>query len=89
VHTFPPVHLNKDERLTGLEVANMDARWTVRNISPEARTLIDEIHAATGIPYGRLLSLAIQHWHSRLPQEGLLLGVMSQARSGQVIKMPD
>jgi hypothetical protein len=51
----------------------MDARWTIRGISLQARAMMEELHASTGIPYGRLISLAIQHLVNRLPPEGLLL----------------
>lgn len=51
----------------------MDARWTIRGISRQARVMMEQLHASTGIPYGRLISLAIRHWVHRLPPEGLLL----------------
>jgi hypothetical protein len=51
----------------------MNARWTIRNISGEARAMMDEMHEATGIPYGRLLTQAIQHWYASLPKNKTLL----------------
>jgi len=54
----------------------MDSRWTIRNVSEEARIMIDEVHEATGIPYGRLLTLAIQRWHAQLPEDRPILRLM-------------
>ena len=64
----------------------MDTRWTIRGISPEARSLMERLHAATGVPYGRLVSLAIRHWYSQLPPEGLLLQVMKPAPTDQALQ---
>lgn len=39
-----------------------DAKWTIRGIDDEARTVLEEIHTDTGIPYGRLVSIALWEW---------------------------
>jgi hypothetical protein len=43
----------------------MDNRWTIRRVSGEARKQIEELHMLTGIPYGRLVSEAIEVWYNQ------------------------
>jgi hypothetical protein len=45
----------------------MDNRWTIRNVSADARAMVDEVREATGIPVGRLVSEAIEAWFQLLP----------------------
>ena len=47
----------------------MDNRWTVRNVSADARAKLDEIREATGIPTGRLVTEAIEIWFQLLPAD--------------------
>lgn len=47
----------------------VDMRWTIRNVTDDARAMIDEVHEVTGIPYGRLLTEAINQWYQELPDE--------------------
>jgi len=42
-----------------------NSRWTVRRVSGEARTQVEELHMLTGIPYGRLVSEAIGVWYTQ------------------------
>ena len=44
-------------------------RWTIRNVTKDARAMIDEVHDLTGIPYGRLVTYAIEAWYDELPEE--------------------
>lgn len=44
-------------------------RWTIRNVTKDARAMVDEVHDLTGIPYGRLLTDAIEAWYDELPEE--------------------
>ena len=55
----------------------MNDRWTIRNVEPSARELVEEVHAVTGIPYGRLVSEALEVWYATLPPDDgeTLLGV--------------
>ena len=39
-----------------------DSRWTIRGVDDEARAIIASIHKDTGIPYGRLLNIALWEW---------------------------
>lgn len=46
-----------------------DDKWTIRRVSGDARTMIEEVHGMTGISYGRLVSEAIRVWFELLDQE--------------------
>ena len=46
----------------------MDNKWTVRAVSEDARTMIEEVHEVTGIPMGRLVSDAIETWYAELDE---------------------
>ncbi len=46
-----------------------ELKWTIRNVTDDARAMADEVHEATGIPYGRLISEAITCWYQELPEE--------------------
>lgn len=48
---------------------NQEAKWTIRGIDPAARTAVEEIRAATGVPYGRLITDAIWTWYDALDEE--------------------
>ena len=45
-------------------------RWTIRQVSDDARTMVEEVHELTGIPYGRLVTEAIRVWFDQLLDEG-------------------
>lgn len=47
----------------------MDNKWTVRNVSTDARDMILEVNELTGIPMGRLVSAAIEQWYSELDED--------------------
>lgn len=47
----------------------MDEKWTVRNVSTDARDMIEEVNLLTGIPMGRLVSMAIEEWYSELDED--------------------
>ncbi len=47
----------------------MDNKWTLRNVSEDARAMVVEVHEVTGIPYGRLVTEAIERWYDGLPEE--------------------
>jgi hypothetical protein len=44
-------------------------KWTIRRVSQDARSMIEEVHGHTGIPYGRLVSEAIRVWFDLVDQE--------------------
>ena len=46
----------------------MDRKWTLRGISDDAREMIEEVNELTGIPMGRLVSMAIESWYSELDE---------------------
>lgn len=46
-----------------------DNKWTIRGIDEEAREVLEAIHDETGIPYGRLISLALWTWIDGLDEE--------------------
>jgi len=46
----------------------MDNKWTIRSVTEDARTMIEEVHEVTGIPMGRLVSDAIETWYSELDE---------------------
>lgn len=46
----------------------MDNKWTVRGVSEDARSMIEEVHDLTGIPMGRLVNDAIETWYGELDQ---------------------
>lgn len=46
-----------------------DQKWTIRGIDDEARAILEEIHDDTGVPYGRLVNLALWNWISELDME--------------------
>ena len=46
----------------------MDNKWTIRSVTEDARTMIEEVHEVTGIPMGRLVSDAIETWYSDLDE---------------------
>jgi hypothetical protein len=48
----------------------MDNRWTIHRVSSDARQQIEEVHGLTGIPYGRLVSQAIQAWYDQIQPAG-------------------
>ena len=47
----------------------MDDRWSIRGVTADARDMVLEVHELTGIPFGRLVSLAIESWYAALPEE--------------------
>jgi hypothetical protein len=44
-------------------------KWTIRRVSEDARSMIEEVHGLTGISYGRLVSEAIRVWFDLVDQE--------------------
>lgn len=46
-----------------------EIKWTIRNVTDDARAMADEVHETTGIPYGRLISEAITCGYQDLPEE--------------------
>ncbi len=46
----------------------MDNKWTIRSVTEDARTMIEEVHEVTGIPMGRLVSDAIETWYAELDE---------------------
>lgn len=48
---------------------NEENRWTIRNVTKDARAMVEEVHSLTGIPYGRLVTEAIEVWYDELPEE--------------------
>ena len=44
-------------------------KWTIRRVSQDARSMIEEVHGLTGISYGRLVSEAIRVWFDLVDQE--------------------
>ena len=46
-----------------------EEKWTIRGIDAAAREVVEDIRAATGVPYGRLITDAIWTWYESLPEE--------------------
>ena len=46
-----------------------ETKWTIRGIEDEAREAVESIHMHTGIPYGRLVSLALWEWIETLDMD--------------------
>jgi hypothetical protein len=46
-----------------------DRKWTIRGIDDNARQAMEEIHDNTGVPYGRLFSMALWEWIDGLDLE--------------------
>ena len=46
-----------------------ELKWTLRGVDPAAREAVEEIRAATGVPYGRLITDAIWTWYDGLDEE--------------------
>ena len=57
--------MSKDGRVGNNAIDN---RWTIRSVTEDARTMIEEVHEVTGIPMGRLVSDAIETWYSELDE---------------------
>lgn len=43
-----------------------EEKWTIRGVSVEALEMICEVRDATGIPFGRLVTEAIELWYENL-----------------------
>ena len=43
-------------------------KWTVRNVTPEALEMLQEVSQNSGAPMGELLSDAVADWYQRLPE---------------------
>lgn len=50
-------------------MTDTEEKWTIRGVDPAARTAVEEIRAATGVPYGRLITDAIWTWYDALDEE--------------------
>jgi hypothetical protein len=46
-----------------------EQKWTIRGVDPAARDAVEEIRAATGVPFGRLITEAIWTWYDGLDEE--------------------
>ena len=46
-----------------------EQKWTIRGVDPDARAAVEAIRAATGIPFGRLITDAIWTWYDQLDEE--------------------
>lgn len=44
-------------------------KWTIRGIDPEARAILEDIHTEFGVPYGRLVSMALWSWIDELDED--------------------
>ncbi|MEO9460819.1 MAG: hypothetical protein ABJE63_11915 [Lentilitoribacter sp.] len=44
-------------------------KWTIRGIDPEAKAILEDIHAEYGVPYGRLVSMALWSWIDELDED--------------------
>ena len=55
-------YLNEENEMT-------DDKRTLRGIDPDAWAEIEAINLATGVPYGRLVTRAIQYWLENLDMD--------------------
>lgn len=46
-----------------------EQKWTIRGIDPGARAILEDIHATFGVPYGRLISMALWSWIDDLDED--------------------
>ncbi|MEP5151527.1 hypothetical protein [Planktotalea sp.] len=46
-----------------------DTKWTIRGVDSEVRETMKSIHLHTGIPYGRLITMALWEWIDTLDVE--------------------
>jgi hypothetical protein len=44
-------------------------KWTIRGIDPEAKAILEDIHSEYGVPYGRLVSMALWSWIDELDED--------------------
>jgi len=44
-------------------------RWTVRNLDPLVLGLLWEVRETSGVPFGELLTEAIETWYQGLPED--------------------
>lgn len=46
-----------------------NTKWTIRGIDEDARAVLAEIHDDTGVPYGRLVNMALWDWIESLDMD--------------------